>query len=240
MCSSKQSSKLPDASCSRSSPTAWWSATRKAGLALVVVVAAVLLAACGEKDEPESASLPSSAEPSAPGGQEGGADRQQFIGRSGTATKTACELVPTTTVERIVSDIAGAPVRLERSANDSLDLSFCEFRSLRGPDTYVKLTLDTAVRAVRRYYNMIAEARQLPSIGTGGEESSRPQLVRNVGDDGTYGGAGAYWIPAQLDLTSIKDERIVKVHTYVAGASRVDAREASAELAKQAFAGYER
>jgi hypothetical protein len=210
-------------------------------------VVAALLAACGEKDEPESASSPPSTEApappseerSAPGGQEGGADRLNLIGRSGTATKTACELVPTPTVEQIVSDVAKEPVRLERSANDSLDLSFCEFRTVSGTDTYVKITLDTAVRAVRRYYNLIAEARQLPSIGTGGEESSRPQLVRNVGDDGTYGGAGAFWIPAQLDLTSIKDERIVKVHTYVAGASRVDAREASAQLAKRAFAGYE-
>jgi hypothetical protein len=65
-------------------------------------------------------------------------------------------------------------------------------------------------------------------------------LVRNVGDDGTYGGAGAFWIPSQLDLTSIKDQRIVKVHTYVVGASQTEARKASAELAKRAFAGYER
>jgi hypothetical protein len=104
----------------------------------------------------------------------------------------------------------------------------------------VKLTLDTAVRAVRRYYNLIAEARQLPNIGTGGEEASRPVLVRKVGDDGTYGGAGAFWIPAELDLTSIKDERIVKVHLYVPGASQAAAREASAELARRAFAGYDR
>jgi hypothetical protein len=226
-----------------SSPTAWSSATRRVGIVIALVLAA-LLAACGEKDEPDSGSEPSPAEASRAAeeghGFEGiGADRKQYVGRSGTATKTACELLSTGEVERIVGDIAQRPVELERSANDSLDLSFCEFRSASGPDTYVKLTLDTAVRAVRRYYNLIAEARQLPSIGTGGEEASRPQLVRNVGDDGTYGGAGAFWIPSQLDLTSIKDERIVKVHTYVAGASRIQAREASAELAKRAFAGYD-
>jgi hypothetical protein len=206
---------------------------------------AVLLAACGEKDEPEPSSTPSPAE-AARAAKEGhgfegiGADRKKFVGRSGTATKTACELVPTPTVERIVSGIASESARLERSANDSLDLSFCEFRALSGPDVYVKLTLDTAVGAIRRYYNMIAEARQLPSIGTGGEEAHRPVLVRNVGDDGTYGGAGAYWIPATLDLNSIKDERIVKVHIYVPGASQQDAREAAAKLARRAFAGYSR
>jgi hypothetical protein len=208
------------------------------------VLTAALLAACGEKDEPEPASEPavSDAQSAAEEGHafEGiGADRKQYVGRSGTATKTACELVPTATVERIVSGIARGRVSLERSANDSLDLSFCEFRSTSGPETYVKLTLDTAVRAVRRYYNLISEARQLPSIGTGGEEKSRPVLVRKVGDDGTYGGAGAFWIPSQLDLTSIKDERIVKVHTYVAGVSQTKAREASAALAKRAFAGYD-
>jgi hypothetical protein len=207
------------------------------------VLAAALLAACGEKDEPApTTEEPTVVEPGEGHGFEGiGADRKQYVGRSGTATKTACELVSTGEVERIVSEAAGGRrVELERSANDSLDLSFCEFRSTRGPDTYVKLTLDTAVKAVRRYYNLISEARQLPSIGTGGEEDSRPVLVRNVGDDGTYGGAGAFWIPSQLDLTSIKDQRIVKVHTYVAGASQTEAREASAELAKRAFAGYER
>lgn len=211
------------------------------------MLAATALTACGEKDEPESAPAPSGdASQQAAGGEEGhgfsgiGADREQFIGRSGTGTKTACELVSTSAVEQLVAQAGGRRVPLERSANNSLDLSFCEFRERSGPDVYVKLTLDTAVRAVRRYYNLIVEARQLPSIGTGGEEASRPVLVRNVGDDGTYGGAGAFWIPAQLDLTSIKDERIVKVHTYVAGATRFEAREASAELAKRAFAGYER
>jgi hypothetical protein len=205
------------------------------------LVAAALLAACGEKDEPDAASETSTTVARSERSPfEGGADRKQYIGRSGTATKTACELVSLGTVKQIVGEIAREPVQLDRSANDSLDLSFCEFRSRSGPDTYVKLTLDTAVRAVRRYYNLIAEARQLPSIGTGGEESSRPELVRNVGDDGTYGGAGAFWIPSQLDLTSIKDERIVKVHMYVAGATRIEARKASAALAKRAFAGYER
>jgi hypothetical protein len=204
------------------------------------VVAAALLAACGEKDEPEAGSeTPTAVAPGQRNPFEGGADREKYIGRSGTATKTACELLTTSEVERVVAAVEGGKrIPLERSANDSLDLSFCEFRERSGQDVYVKLTLDTAVRAVRRYYNLIAEARQLPSIGTGGEERSRPVLVRNVGDDGTYGGAGAFWIPAQLDLTSIKDERIVKVHFYSPHATQTEAREASAKLARQAFAAY--
>jgi hypothetical protein len=213
-------------------------------MAVLAVAATMLLVACGEKDEPESDSAATEVarEDVTTGQGDGihtaGADRERFVGQSGTATKTACELVSTSAVERLVADAAGKRIPLDRTANDSLDLSFCEFRELRGPDVYVKLTLDTAVRAVRRYYNLISEARQLPSIGTGGEELSRPELVRGVGDDGTYGGAGAFWIPSQLDLTSIKDERIVKVHFFVPDVPRDVAREAAAELAAQAFAGY--
>jgi hypothetical protein len=214
-----------------------------------VTIAAAVLPGCGEKGEPEPSSEPSARaeSPQAAAGEQGrsltgaGADRAEYVGRSGTATKTACELLSTSDAERAVAAVAGERrIPLERSANDSLDLSFCEFRERSGQDIYVKLTLDTAVRAVRRYYNLIVEARQLPSIGTGGEEASRPVLVRDVGDDGTYGGAGAFWIPAQLDLTAIKDERIVKVHFYVPGASQAEARDASAKLASRAFAAYGR
>ena len=56
---------------------------------------------------------------------------------------------------------AGGPAQpLERSANDSLDLSICEYRERRGPDLYVSVTLDTAPKTALRYYNLIAEGLQ--------------------------------------------------------------------------------
>lgn len=217
-------------------------------VALVLIAAASLLpAACGgdEDSEGTAATQPpttTTADDRAPGKGRGlssaGADRPRYIGRSGTATKTACELVSTHLVERLLAD-AGArkPEPLERSANDSLDLSFCEWRETAGPDLYVKLTLDTATRAVRRYYNLIAEARQFPTSGFRSQSDS-PQLVPGVGDDGTYGGTGAFWIRSQADLTAIRDQRIVKVHFYVPGAPNAQNRDAAAELARRAFAGY--
>ena len=212
-------------------------------LAVIAVAGALVCGACGGDESPEEGS--DAAADAAAQAEEGrplgnvGADRRQYIGESGTATKTACELVGLPTVERIVGEHTGAGREpLERTANNSLDLSFCEFRERSGDDIFVRIGLDTATRAVRRYYNLITEARQLPNIFDPAE-AGRPKLVFGVGDDGTYGGAGAFWIPSRLDLASIKDQRIVRVHFYVPGTPDRAAKRAAAELARLAFAGYE-
>ncbi len=169
-----------------------------------------------------------------------GADRAGLLGESGTAVATACDIVPQPAVEREADAAARRDLGpLERTANDSLDLSFCEYRETTGEDLFVRVGLDTATRAVRRYYNRITEARQLPNIFDPSEDN-RPKLVFGIGDDGTYGGAGAFWIPSTLDLTSIKDGRIVKVHFYIPGVPERRAKQAAAELARLAFAGYAR
>jgi hypothetical protein len=209
--------------------------------AFVLVLACAALGGCGGGDD-ESASP----DPGATGAEEGspltgsGADRAGLIGESGTAVATACEIVSRAAVERRVDAAAGRDRgALEPSANDSLDLSFCEFRETSGPEIFVRVGLDTATRAVRRYYNRITEARQLPNI-LDPAEGNRPKLVFGVGDDGTYGGAGAYWIPSTRDLTSIDDERMVRVHFYVDGVGERQSKLAAAELARLAFAGYRR
>lgn len=212
-------------------------------VAAIATILALSLAACGGDDASNAGEgEPSPFTASEQGRQVGraGADRGRFIGESGTATKTACELVGLATVERIVgAELGSGREPLERTANDSLDLSFCEFRERSGgPDLFVRISLDTATRAVRRYYNLITEARQLPNIFDPSEKN-RLQLVFGVGDDGTYGGAGAFWTPARYDLTSIKDERIVRVHFYVPGTEDRRAKRAAARLATLAYAGYE-
>jgi hypothetical protein len=208
-------------------------------LGATMIMAVFVLCGCGDGGSGGEPTQPEASESEGRQLTGAGADRGRFIGESGTATKTACELVGLATVERIVGVEKGT-VRepLERSANDSLDLSFCEFRERSGKEIFVRIGLDTATRAVRRYYNLITEARQLPNILDPAKEN-RLQLVRGVGDDGTYGGAGAFWIPSRLDLTSIKDERIVRVHFYVPGTPNGRAKRAAAELAKRAFAGYD-
>jgi len=185
------------------------------------------------------------AEPVVPEEGEGlasaGSDDPALYGESGSAVATACDIVTRRAVERTVDAAAGTDVGpLERTPNVSLDLSFCEYRETEGSDDiFVRIGLDTATRTVRRYYNRITEARQLPNIFDPSEEN-RPKLVFGVGDDGTYGGAGAFWIPASLDLTAIHDRRIVRVHFYVPGVADREAKRSAAELAKRAFAGYAR
>ena len=161
----------------------------------------------------------------------------RLVGRSGTARATACELVGTHYVAGLVARASGRERRLEREASDSLDLSTCWFRSTEGPIVAVSLTLDTATKAVRRYYNQITEARQLPNIFDPSPKY-RLQLVRNVGEDGTYGGAGAFWIPVRATLTSIRDSTIVKAHFYVAGVRDQRLKEGAAKLARLAYRRY--
>jgi hypothetical protein len=130
-------------------------------------------------------------------------------------------------------------VSLQPRPNDSLDLSFCRYKKLHDPNLAVSIGLDTATKAVRRYYNMLTEARQLPNIFDPSKEN-RPQLVFGVGNDKTYGGAGAYWIPLRAQLTSIRGDHIVKVHFYEQDVSDRDAKRAAADLAKLAYEGYDR
>jgi hypothetical protein len=214
---------------------------------LIALAAALALSALpGSKPgEPGGGGRPSTAteavEPE--GGSQpigSGVERAERVVESGTAVATACEIVSRVAVERVVDEAAGRDVGpLEQRPNDSLDLSFCEYRETEGKDIFVRIGLDTAVRAVRRYYNMLTEAIQLPNIFNPDTEQ-RPQLVYDVGDDATYGGAGAYWIPLRLELISIENGHIVKVHFYVPGVGYRESKRAAAKLAKLAHAGYGR
>lgn len=211
--------------------------------ALVALSCAVcaLAAGCGGGSDPGAETLQATGTMPAEGRSltAAGADRERYVGRSGTARATACELVALGRVERIASRELGEPVDLVRRANDSLDLSFCRFRAPEDLDLALSIGLDTATRAVRRYYNMLTEARQLPNIFDPSRQQ-RPQLVFGVGDDGTYGGAGAYWVPLRAQLTSIRGDHIVKVHFYEPRVPSRKAKRAAAGLAKLAFAGYGR
>ena len=216
---------------------------RSALVALIICSVALLAPGCGGADEPpvDGGGERSAAPAGGGGGGKGltgaGADRSGLVGKSGTARATACELVGSRYVEGLVAGVSGRKRELEREANDSLDLSICWFRSTRGPIAAVSLTVDTATRAVRRYYNQITEARQLPNIFDPSPKF-RPTLVRNVGEDGTYGGAGAFWIPVRATLTSIRDQVIVKAHFYVEDVADGELMRAAAKLARLAYRRY--
>ncbi len=151
------------------------------------------------------------------------------------ARSPACRAVPTRQVEQAILAAGARAQPLERSANDSLDLSSCEYREARGPELYVEITIDTAPNTARRYYNLIAEGRQRATFDAI-PDSTKPHGVRGVGNDRTHGGVGAYWVSYLRQLTAIDDRKLVKVGFHVEGVGDEASREASAELARAVYA----
>ena len=153
---------------------------------------------------------------------------------SDPARSPACRAVAQDEVERAVARAGGPADPLERSANDSLDLSICEYRETRGAELFVSITIDTASQTARRYYNLIAEARQRATFEHV-PDSTRPVGVRGVGNDRAHGGIGAYWTRFRSQLTAVDDRKLVKVAFNVPGADQESSRAAAADLARSAF-----
>lgn len=205
-------------SCRPSEPNG----TRADGaLCALVVIVAVAVGGCGED---EDAAAPETTTSST------------VVEGSDPARSPACRAVSAAAVRRAVVRAGGPRRPLERSANDSLDLSICEFRETRGPDLFVTLTIDTAPKTARRYYNLIAEARQRATFAAI-PDSTQPVGVRGVGNDRTHGGVGAYWTRYRSQLTAIDDGKLVKIGFHVPGADQEASRAAATKLALAVLAG---
>ena len=149
---------------------------------LAIVTAAAVMTGCGDDESPAPATSTSTT------------TRAEADGGEDPSASPACRAVSKKRIEGVVA-AAGGPARpLERSANDSLDLSICEYRERRGPDLYVSVTLDTAPQTALRYYNLIAEGLQRATFEHI-PDSTKPVGVRGVGNDHNNGGVGAYWSP---------------------------------------------
>jgi hypothetical protein len=148
----------------------------------------------------------------------------------------ACRSVAEQRVARAIAEAGGRRRPLERSSNDSLDLSICEFREVRGPELYVSIALDTAANTARRYYNLIAEARQRATFEAI-PDSTKPVGVRGVGNDRAHGGVGAYWTRYGSQLTAVDDQTLVKIRFNVPGAGGQASKAAATELARAVFGG---
>ena len=120
---------------------------------------------------------------------------------------------------------------LERTANDSLDLSVCEYREAKGPEAYVKVTVDTAPHAADRYNIQLEEGRQRSTFDAI-PDSSKPIGVRGVGDDKVDGGVGAFWVKLTSQLTAVDRGTMVKVSVHAAGVKEDEAQAAATALAR--------
>jgi len=136
---------------------------------------------------------------------------------SGTSTDRACNLLRPREVGRL---LRRPGVRFRALANNSTDLSICDWR---GGDTRVQLIVDSAPKAQLRYYNQLAEQLQFHNP----EPSRRPYQLKHVGDDSAYGGAGAWWTRSKGQLVAYRDERILRV--------RAPSRRAAVRVARVTF-----
>jgi hypothetical protein len=188
-------------------------------LFLVSLVAVAALSGCGGDSGSNTTTLNSSL--SASNGEELEHDKSRVA--QGVEGDSVCRLIPAADVEKVV-DVSG----LQAHTTDSLDLSTCRYNK---GEANVRVILDGAADATRRYFNQQAEAYQkfntVPSL--------KPHNVRHVGDDTTYGNAGAYWTIGRAQLVAFKSDRIARVTVYVPVQSDKRRKGEASGLAKMLF-----
>jgi hypothetical protein len=155
------------------------------------VAGVAALAACGDDDSEAPADRTEPFKPT----------ELKDAGRSGTLDQSACALLRPRQVARMA---ARPDLRLRPTRNDSNDLSICDWR---GGGLRVQLVIDAAPSAQLRFYNQLAEQLQFHNP----DPEYKPRQIRGVGDDGTYGGAGAWWTRATKQLVAYKAKRILKI-----------------------------
>jgi hypothetical protein len=186
---------------------------------LLVSLALLLLAGCGDSSSPPSSNA------STDRGWNSPADLEQDA--VGTKGLRVCELLPVEKVEHVVH-VDG----LRAAPNDSLDLAQCRYAD---HGVNVRVLLDGASQAIRRYFDQQAEAQQkfntIPAM--------KPRDVHGVGDDKTYGSAGAFWTRARHQLVAIEDKRIARVTVDVPGRAQAPLKHEAGELARALFAAID-
>jgi hypothetical protein len=147
--------------------------------------------------------------------------------------ETACELLGQ---EDVVAALRGAGVDeivLRRRSTESLDQSICGYR---GQGTSVRLNIDSAPEARRRYFNRVTEAAQFSSNDPG----ERPQPIQRLGDDDALGPAGAYWTPDFRQLFVLRGDRLFIYQLSAPGLGAEGARRAVVRLARATLPGKAR
>jgi hypothetical protein len=144
---------------------------------------------------------------------------------SGTLQVRACRVLSPSFVAGTVRARPGA---FEPEANNSLDLSICEWHGGRAGT--VKLMVDTAPRAQLRYYNLLAEQHEYYNA----DPARKARQIKGVGEDSAYGGAGAWWTRDRRQLVAYDHDKILKVRVNVRGFGDRAARAAAVRLAKRA------
>ena len=144
--------------------------------------------------------------------------------------KRVCRMVSPTVVAKEMRG-SGAEVRgsLRPRADETPGLSVCSYR---GGDVHARVSRDTAPQAPLRYFHRITEQFEFHS----GDPRREPHLVFGVGDDKrAFGGAGSYWIPANGQLISLRDDRLVIVTIAARGVGERGKQQVAERLALRVF-----
>ncbi|HEY8584402.1 MAG TPA: hypothetical protein VIL49_15700 [Capillimicrobium sp.] len=195
---------------------------------LLPLLCVVLLTGCGGGEDAPStvAEEPGRVSGPASNGEELERDVQRTA--AGVDGLSVCELLPVSQIERITG-VRG----LRAKTTDSLNLSVCDYR---GRGATVAVMLDGAGDATRRYFNQLYEAYQkfntVPSL--------KAHNVKGVGDDGTYGGTGAWWTVGRAQLVGFDDDRITRVAVVVPGSTNAERKAAAIAITRKLFAKVSR
>ena len=192
-----------------------------------LLLAAALIAGCGDDGPAPTSTSPY---PETVGRVSGPASNGEELERDTDRTAegvdglSVCDLLPVARVERLTRTSG-----LRAHPNDSLDLSICRYA---GGGVNVRIFLDGAADATRRYYNQLYEAYQkfntIPSL--------KPHNVKGVGDDSTYGGTGAFWTKGRRQMVAFDADRIARVTVSVPGSTDAERRRQAGALARALFA----
>jgi hypothetical protein len=190
-------------------------------LLAVCAAAAAVVAGGGGGGEPGRAErAPRPAEPAPPVARE---------------DQPACAVLHERDVARIVLRTSGRRLEeigrpvVERMQSD--ETSSCGYFAGPDDDVAVKLTIDRALNPAKRYWYRMEELNQRSDNWSGPD----PRLVEGVGQDRSYGGAGAFWVPSLSKLTAYRDETIVTIIFFVPGVGDRESSAAAASLARMVY-----
>ena len=184
---------------------------------IIALLPLTLLVACGGDDTPATPS----AKP-----------QSKAVARD---KQSACQILHESDVARIV--LATTDRRLEDIGEtavermDSGETSSCGYYAGPHDDVAVKLVVDRAVQSQKRYWYRLVELNQRSDNWSGPD----PRLVFGVGQDKTYGGAGAFWNPSMSKLTAWRDDVMLTVIFFVPDVSDRESSRAAASVAKTAY-----
>jgi hypothetical protein len=146
---------------------------------------------------------------------------------------TACALLERVQVEGALR-AAGAEVpSLRQRSSEALDQSMCIYR---GRGVTVRLNIDSAPEARRRYFNRVTEALQFSVHDPG----ARPQPLKGLGDEDASGPSGAYWVRDTRQLFVLRGERLFIYQASVQGLGARQDRAATVRLAARTLPGERR